>query len=91
MFGDAGDMKITRAIACFAGSTALAGLALAGLSALAPVDGNAAQPKYYVDFLLLVLFWIAYVIFMISVLVWLGGKVFGRGAERDATHGIVED
>jgi hypothetical protein len=57
----------------------MAVLALGGLSVLAPLGDDPAPPKLVLDFGLLVMFWFAYVTFMLVLLVWVAASVLGGG------------
>jgi hypothetical protein len=60
----------------------MAVLALAGLSVLAPLGDDPVPPKLALDFGLLLVFWFAYVTFMVVLLVWVAALVLGGGDER---------
>ena len=80
-------MRISRAILCMTGSVVLAALALSGLCRLGPPADDATPPKFAMDIVLLAGFWIAYVTFMVSVLVWVASQFLGGVGERKPRPG----
>ncbi len=62
---------MSRPILWIAGSAVLVLLTLGGLYALAPVDYEAPQPKFFLCFFLLLLFWIGLVSLIVSFNCWM--------------------
>ena len=83
-------MRISRAILCMTGSAVLAALALGGLSRLGPPADDAAPPKFAMEIVLLAGFWIAYLAFMVSVLVRVAWFFLGDGGRKSRPGGELE-
>ena len=83
-------MRISRTILCMTGGAALAALALGGLSLLGPPADDAAPPKFAMEIVLLAGFWIAYLAFMVSLLVWVAWLFPGDLGRKSRSGGELE-